>query len=355
MGLQYKIKIVSEELHKESIWCKQILSGLTKELKKKRMGYSSLHDTKSINEGDYVFVVGAGHVWLQRVVEKCNQLNITPIILSNLDRITICGRCHLIYSDIANTMRNLRAACLINGREKIALYGIQNFSGIHEGQRESLLELVRDTGDIYMNNSGLDSCFHAFLPYADRYDTVVCMSGYAAVSLVKKLETMDTKLLKNLTIISCEEILLSSRYKNIISFVDMKLDTFGSTAISIMELLEGKENNMTLCVSVEGAVQTISSSKTEQRTYLEETEEYLLFADPEEVCLARVEKLLESTDEVDQVIIELLLNGATYSQIADDCYMTEGNVKYRVKKYLNICKVNSKKELLDMLGEYLPY
>ena len=135
----------------------------------------------------------------------------------------------------------------------------------------------------------------------------------------------------------------------------MKLDTFGNAAIFIMESTEGKENNMTISVSVEGEVQSIASPKIEQKSYLEETDEYLLFADPEEVCMARVEHLLESADEVDQVIIELLMNNATYSQIADDCYMTEGNVKYRVKKYLSICKVSSKKELLDMLLEYLPY
>ena len=86
---------------------------------------------------------------------------------------------------------------------------------------------------------------------------------------------------------------------------------------------------------------------------MEETDEYLLFADPEEVCMARVEQLLQEADEVDNVIIELLMNNATYRQIADDCYMTEGNVKYRVKKYMNICKVSSKKELLDLFQEYL--
>ena len=353
MSLQHKIKIICEEVHKESIWCKQILSGLTKELKKKRLGYVCLRDAKNVSETDAVYVIGAGRNWIQQTVEMCNQVAVIPIVLCNQESVSIKGKYHLVNSDLTRTMTKLRTACLMNGREKIALYGVQNLSGIHEGHRESLLELVQDTGDIYMNNGGLEACFRSFLPYAERYDTVVCMSGYAAVSLVKKLESLDEKLLKKLTIISCEEILLSARYKDHISFVDMRLDTFGSTAISIMELASGK-SEMSFRVSVEGMVQTISSQNIEQKNYWEETDEYLLFADPEEVCLARVERLLEETDETDQVILELLMNNATYSQIADDCYMTEGNVKYRVKKYLSICKVNTKKELLDMLREYLP-
>ncbi len=355
MGLKHKVKIICEEVHKESIWCKQILSGLIKELKKKRINYSGLQDINSIVEDDMILVVGAGRNWLQRIVEKCNHSNIIPIILCNQENILLKGKYHLVHSDLTNTMKKIRVVCMETGREKVALYGVQNLSGVQDSPRESLLELVQDTGDIYMNNAGLEACFYSFFPYADRYDIVVCMSGYAAVSLVKKLESSNSKLLNKMTIISCEEILLSARYKNIISFVDMKLDTFGRAAISIMELANRKDNNMSFSVLVEGIVQSIKTKRVEQKVCIEETDEYLLFADPEEVCMARVERLLESADEVDQVIIELLMNNATYGQIADDCYMTESNVKYRVKKYLSICKVNSKKELLDMLLEYLPY
>ena len=42
--------------------------------------------------------------------------------------------------------------------------------------------------EIYSNKDNLENCFRSFLPKAALYDAVVCVNGYAAVSLVKKLE-----------------------------------------------------------------------------------------------------------------------------------------------------------------------
>ena len=59
------------------------------------------------------------------------------------------------------------------------------------------------------------------------------------------------------------------------------------------------------------------------------------------------------SDQLDNQIIQMMLANATYGEIAEQCFMTEGNVKYRVKKYMAICQVKTKKELLETLREYL--
>lgn len=351
MGVQKEIKILVEESAAGNIWCRTLTEGLLKELKKRRMTCKRISMSREITGGDAVFVIGAGEGFAENAIAVCEEKGIVPILLSNHYR-SYPGRYHLVYADVEGAMQALCKACRNAGREKIALYGIQGGMVPDMEQMQNFSKAARDVSDIYMNNGNLENCFLSFLPYAERYDAVICINGYAAVSLVKKLDAAAPKLLEKLVIISFEEILLSAHYKEKISFVDLKLEGFGATALAVMELSQGKEDISAIQISIGAKICEIPEKEPEE-AFAAESEEYLMFADPEVVCMARVEQLLQESDEIDHVIIEMLLNNAKYSEIAEACFMTEGNVKYRVKKYLNICKVSTKRELQDLLTEYL--
>lgn len=351
MSVQKEIRVLVEESAAGNIWCRELTEGLTKELKKRRMICKKISTTKEITGEDIVFVIGAQEHFVENAVFVCNAKGIVPILLSNHHR-TYQGRYHLVYADVEGAMEALCRECRKAGRERIALYGIQGTMTPDIEQMRNFSKVVKDVSDIYMNNGNLETCFLSFLPYAERYDAVICVSGYAAVSLVKKLEVSAPETLEKLVIVSFEEILLSAHYKERISFVDLKLEGFGATALAVMELAQGKKDISAIQVSIEAKICEIPEKESEE-VLTEESEEYLMFADPEVVCMARVEQLLQDSDEMDRVIIEMLLNNAKYSEIAEACFMTEGNVKYRVKKYLSICKVATKRELQDLLTEYL--
>ena len=84
-----------------------------------------------------------------------------------------------------------------------------------------------------------------------------------------------------------------------------------------------------------------------------ELENIAFYEDPEIIHMAKIEQLLQNADDMDHHTLAMLLGGAKYGEIADSCYMTEGNVKYRVKKYMSTCNCKTKKELLELLQEYL--
>ena len=353
MSIQGKRKIICEAAHGDSIWCKQLLSGLVKELKKRRWNYDLIQEMKEIEYGDQVYIIGMSSSWQKNVVGHCNMMECMPIILTNQANPSISGNYHCVSPDIYGVMEKLSESCQEAGRERVALYGIQNVSAADAELLKDFSELVQEQKDIYVNKGNLETCFRSFYPYADRYDIVVCVNGYAAVSLVKKLETVNKELLEKLVIISCEEILLSARYSKWISQIDLKLESFGATAAAVAEMAADRGDIASIKVSIEGNVCEIPA-KVQEEEWMEEYDESLLFADPEVVCMARIEQLLQESDETDNRIIEMLLENAKYNEIAENCFMTEGNVKYRVKKYMSICKVKTKRELLDLLQEYLP-
>ena len=67
MGITKKIKICCEETYVETIWCKQLLGGLVKELKKRRLLYEQ---SEQIEEDDCVVLLGMNHDWVKRTVCK---------------------------------------------------------------------------------------------------------------------------------------------------------------------------------------------------------------------------------------------------------------------------------------------
>ena len=66
-----------------------------------------------------------------------------------------------------------------------------------------------------------------------------------------------------------------------------------------------------------------------------------------------VERILNSCSDTDRLIIMSLINGLTLEETAVRCFLTEGGVKYRIKRILNECKLCDKSELLTLLKDYL--
>ena len=352
MNITGKIKIICEEAYAESIWCKQLLGGLTKELKKRRISYEQVSHAEGLSREDYVFIIGLSDAWTGRVIEKCNAAGCMPVVLSNQSRRTASGQYHLICPDIQGAAVVLKEAFPAAGRTKIALYAANRTMDPDRDRTEVFSKLVQDGSDIYSNKGNLENCFRSFFPKAALYDAVVCVNGYAAVSLVKKLEKENKQLLEKLVIISFEEVLKHSKYNQWISQVDLNLESYGTVAMTVLEMIS--RGSGISAVTVEMKCRMCEIRKKDRDIISEEdTAEAMLFEDPELIYMAKVEQLMQDADDMDHHIIAMLLDHATYAEIADSCYMTEGNVKYRVKKYMSICGCKTKKELLELLKEYI--
>lgn len=347
-----KINIVCEEACVESIWCKRLLGGLIKELKKRRMPYEVLTYLDAIENETFVCILGMSSSWSEKIIKRCNSFEHTPLVLSSQSCKSFLGKYHFLCPDIRKAAEELKNKLESAGRTNVALYGANIFKEIDRDRTEILSFLVKNKSSIYPNTGNLENCFRNFVPKASQYDAVICMDGYAAISLGKKLEKENADLLEKLVIISFEEVLKHSKYNERISLIDLKLESYGKIAVAMMELLDSGDDVSVITMEMQCTVCDIP-----QKILLEEIEilevSNQLYEDPEIIHMAKIEQLFRNADDMDHHIIAMLLDNAKYSEIADSCYMTEGNVKYRVKKYMSTCDCKNKKELLELLQEYL--
>lgn len=350
MNISKKISVICEEAFVESIWCKKLLSGLVKELKKRRISYEQLFDAKTMIGGETVCIIGFSDSWTEAVISRCNALGCVPVVLSNQSGRTVSGNYHLVCPALYGSMNVLKRALKAAGRTKIALYAANRIIDLDRNRTEVFSGIIGDESDIYSNKDHLENCFRSFYPKASLYDAVVCVNGYAAISLVKKLEKEDKELLKDLVIVAFEEVLKHSKYNQYISFVKMKLDSYGAVAMQILDMAAQNGHAAEITVKMECVVGEIARKEIKE---IPQNAAVPYFEDPEIIYMGKIEQLMQDADDMDHHIIAMMLDGATYADIADSCYMTEGNIKYRVKKYLNICDCKTKKELLELLREYL--
>lgn len=351
MNITNKIRIVCEEAYLESIWTKQLLSGLTKELKKRRIYYEQTTCVENIFQDDFVCIIGISNIWTQNVISRCNEVDHVPVVLSNQSKCSMEGQYHFICPNLEYAAKELQEKFEMVGRYKIALYGANCSADLDKDRTSIFNRLIKAPSDIYNNTGNLENCFRSFLTKASGYDAVICVNGYAAVSLVKKLEKETPKLLEKLVIISCEEVLKHSKYNQWISLLDLNLESYGAAAVAMMEMIGVQSEISAITVKMNVDVAEIAEKCDAEPALL--TEENQLYEDPEIIHMAKIEQLLRDADDLDHHIIAMLLDNAKYSDIADSCYMTEGNIKYRVKKYMSICGCKTKKELLELLQEYL--
>jgi len=66
-----------------------------------------------------------------------------------------------------------------------------------------------------------------------------------------------------------------------------------------------------------------------------------------------VDRFLNTADETDREIIRDWIGGISYEKIAENCFLTEGGVKYRLKRIMQNCRVNDREELRSLLKKYL--
>ena len=146
------------------------------------------------------------------------------------------------------------------------------------------------------------------------YDTVLCVNGYAALSLVKKLEKEHKELLEKIVILSCEEVLKHSKYNLWISLIDLKLVSFGAIAMTVMEMASLRSDISVITVRMNVTISEIPGKVPAEHSDRET--ELQFYEDPEIIHMAKIEQLLRDADDMDHHIIARLLDGATYSEIA---------------------------------------
>ena len=102
------VLILVEPSYSRSVWCLNLLDGLTSEFKQKRVPFRQIASLDEADADDrYIYLIGSDNAWVRAALTACNRLGVYPILLCNQAYHTFDADYSTVCSDVINSMRRL--------------------------------------------------------------------------------------------------------------------------------------------------------------------------------------------------------------------------------------------------------
>ncbi len=358
MSLHY----LAEPHYEISTWFREIFDGLNTQAKTKRLPLLRVEDTfPAAQEEDVLLVIGNGVPWIQETLSHAYPIYENRIILlSSQPPRSLHGSCSLVYSDLSDSMALVFSYLSQYGKSRIALFGANVHSGTDQYRISGFLEQGGKQGDIFFNSGDLAACTEAFLPRIREFDAVICANDYAAVYLTGALKERAPETMHQLFLISYADTLLARSCSPSITSLSMNYAKFGEAVMTIYKSLLKHESYASMHINVQWELHPRESTRNlpfEGKLQFPSSEEQKysdpFYSDPIVLEMQRVETLLQNMDETDKLLVEALLQGKTYDEMAQMLFLSVNGVKYKLKGMYKICGAESRKEFVSTLRKYL--
>lgn len=355
------IFVLGEPEFETSNWYKHILDGIINEKRAKRFTLILLNNAEELKsikaaDDDILFIIGTNSIWLESVISIAEPIfDNKTIVLGNFRRHDSEKKYSIVTSDLSRDIKILYEYLKSYGKEKIALYGINPESASDTFRKESFLACGASESDLFYNFESLMQCFSDFKASKKKYDGIICVNDYAAISLIKHLGE------KNLpSVTSCGGSLISKFFTPSITTIKTDYERFAKSALELCHMLRKniEINSVDIYVSgifIPGETTNLLPLKnsSEEKNSLPEKKEDNFYSDTETDEMIRIEKLLSYCDDVDFKILKFLTKNYTYQAIASELFMSENGIKYKLKNMFDILKVKSKTEFLEIFNHYI--
>jgi len=361
------VSIVVDESFSMGIFCKKMLSVLTAQLKTKRIPYETVYNAKDVAPDiKYAYLVGADITWAKYSISICNKRGIHPILLSFREYVSMTDNTFSqVCTDVVGSMFELVTALNNTGHKRLALYGLNRQSISDMSLLNGYLATVDDASkkNIFYNEGNFERCFEDFLEGDPEIDGVICANDFLGISLARHLKETNPDRLNRIAIISNTDLQITRLYSDVLIVVRYRTSEYGKAAVMLMKMLQKDTCLSSITMSFKWDCSPIyeffGKKKWDNASHTDESAELLpkediFYTDQELTEMMMVEHLLFESDEIDRIIMKELLAGASYEDIAGKHYLAINTIKYHVKKMLDLCGFEKKKELVHLLKTYIP-
>ena len=164
---------------------------------------------------------------------------------------------------------------------------------------------------------------------------------------------------QNLYIAAYGDSIIGNMFEPSLTTVTLDHEMLGIQAVNLCRFHNFSAENVNVTVRVPCEIRVAGS--TENMPYIKgespqrnECMHENIFRDNEQIKeIQSLEKLLRMCGDADFDIINGLLGEKAYNRIGDSLYMSEGSVKYRVKRLLGGSGIESSTKMLDLYKKYI--
>jgi len=253
---------------------------------------------------------------------------------------------------------------LQKGCRRIALVGCGEHSvndTVHSDAMLTYLAHYPQThGQCFWYQNAMQESFHAFCQHWQEFDAVLCPSAFTAVAFLRFCEDQGLSIPENFLLGSMKDNYVARFCKPAITSWAVDFFAIGENAVMVWQYLQEVESeNYRMRIAVLGHVlerestQRPEGNSTPLPPPTPEPSLYQggpFYVDPDSNALMRMERCLVGCDELDFQIIGLLLGDSSYEKIAEELFLSESSLQYRVRKLFKAMGVDNRRQFADLVS-----
>lgn len=252
------------------------------------------------------------------------------------------------------------------GKERIALVGFGRNSINDNFRYHAAMSAVAAWGkllsesDVWLWQHDPRPSFEAFLDVADRYDAVICPNDIMAICFINCCKAHGLTVPRDLYVASFGNMSIGRFYRPSVTSMTMDMNVVGEQAFNVWRFLMAGEGNTetALKITVPSRI-VVRDSTGNQRIGIDRTVVMpLLQADrfyenPTIAVLVGIENCISQRDQIDFRVIEGLMTGKSYEEIADQLFISGSTLRYRLNKMFADAGVKTRQEFEALMRTHL--
>ncbi len=353
-------------------WTSQYIKGIKDEAKRKgndvcMIEYgadASVFPDELAIAGSAIVIVGTNS-WTRGICSYLSEHLVKPILIGSDEHDEYMAKAHVLmdYSKAIVDLLDYFAAC---HKKRVALFAVNLQSPTDRLKMKSFLEYRGKSGErfdqqdiFYFRGMTKNTC-DSFISVCSSYDAVIGTNDVSTVILLQMLGAAKIKVPDDLFVASFGDISLSKSTTTGLTIALLDCYSVGVHAVKMYSLLAGSKRlsgavmRLECTIDVRNSTANIPINNT--RIKMDDTQDMThisFFDDPHISKIVLAEHVLDKCDRLDLEIMKALIKKEKYIDIADKLHISENTVKYRIKRLLNIAKLDTRSKLTELMKSYL--
>ena len=349
-------------------WYWELIDGMKSEFSARKLPLQISETPPPLSDPELGLVLLAGetHVWFERMAQYISGHGLRILTISSAP-IRAGGDVSSVSLDRRKDMQLLVHYFHRAGREKIAFWGVNEFSPTDSDRLEGYLAAVQALGlplsreDVFINHCDAQECAERFLSRIDAYDGIIASNDLYAVFMLNFLQKRGIAVPERLFLAGFGNTALSQLCTPAITTTTLNHYELGRQAMKQADYLI--KNPDVSCSTVEIA----SSCHVRQSTACFPFRVNMPLAvskhpahsvsSYDDLCiqqLAALEACLSNPADENRAILCRITSPESLGDLADSLFMAESTLSYRLGKLYSQIGVTSRQELSALLDTYAP-
>ncbi len=353
------IFVVSEQIGLDGYWITDILKGMKSEADKKNLHLEDFYLSTDGVDGDgsqLVLAVGYTKGWLEPVAAKIKQAGARAIVVNASPDCGISGADAFVSFDYKGAMKKVARYLKYCGKTRAAFIGCSGRLS-YEGKRRAFMAAAGEIGLFCQSYkySDISELSSSFLRECRNFDAIVCSRDAEANHLITALNKRKIFVPEDMYVIGVGGNRMSEVSTPPCTTICTDFVSLGVSAVKLHRFLTQNPDAGGVSVAVECPL--IIRGSTEKKPYPAAHEQPSLGSsgyrtDNDYLSYLRAEQLLRNCDSTDRSILLHLARGKNMTEIAEELFISQSSVKYRVKKMLCGADIPDRRELIKIAQIY---